>query len=91
MRWASREPFPAAPALCPRALAVGLGVFTGHGHHGHDGHPKLKLENKIKGKSGGDNLPTNIRGERYFFKRSAPRVAIVAIVAMGQKSLKVPC
>ena len=31
--------FPAAPALCPRALAVGLGVFTGHGHHGHHGHP----------------------------------------------------
>ena len=91
MRWASRDPFPAAPALCPRALAVGLGVFSCHVHHGHHGHPKLKLENKIKGKSGGDNLPTNIRGERYFFKRSAPRVAMVAIVAMGQKSLKVPC
>eukprot|EP00964_Phaeocystis_antarctica_P035948 scaffold20553_cov74-Phaeocystis_antarctica.AAC.3 len=32
MRWASRGRFPAAPALCPRALAAGIGVFSGHGH-----------------------------------------------------------
>ena len=31
--------FPAASALCPRALAAGLGWFSGHGHYTHHGHP----------------------------------------------------
>ena len=48
----SQTLFPTAPSLCPRALAAGLGLFSGHGHHGHHGHLYLKLQNKIKGKSG---------------------------------------
>jgi hypothetical protein len=37
--WASRAPFLTAPARRPRALAAGVGRFSCHGHHGHDGHP----------------------------------------------------
>ena len=48
----SQTLFPTAPSLCPRALAAGLVLFSGHGHHGHHGHLYLKLENKIKGESG---------------------------------------
>ena len=45
----SQTLFPTAPSLCPRALAAGLVLFSGHGHHGHHGHLYLKLENKMKG------------------------------------------
>jgi len=51
--------------------------------------PKLKLKKNKEGCEVG--VITTQLNSQDFFKRSAPRVAMVAIVAMGQKSLKVPC
>ena len=50
---------------------------------------KLNIEKKAC-EAGVINTHLNSRGED-FFKRSATRVAMVAIVAMSQKSPKVPC